>query len=236
MANIIRLGGGAGSKKAQLATIVVTAPTGSTVIATKGDITLTAPEVNGTWTFSVPEAGTWTLTATKGSENTSTTIDVIESYDVELTYSWTATITGNGRTSASVTIDGTKYNSATIVQVSHATTITFEARSGQYKVLVPSVKQYYFYGYIKVNGTVVAGSDTFTALTSDPGTATYSMIADKDMTIALSYRDYPNKDIVRSAGVIDITYNATAAQTAALEREVMASALQTLGVETEETV
>lgn len=237
MANIIRLGVGAGGKKAQLATIVVTAPTGSTVIATKNDITLTAPEVNGTWTFSVPEAGTWTLTATKGSNSSSTTVNVIGSYDAELVYSWTATITGNGGGVATVTIDGTNYGSATTVQVPRGATIKFTANSGRYYMYAHTGGgMYYFYGCIKVNGKVVAGSSSTSGTTSDPGAATYSMVANNDMAIALSYRDFSDKTNYRNAGIIDITYNATAAQTAALEREVMASALQTLGVETEETV
>lgn len=237
MANIIRLGGGAGGKKTQLATIVVTAPTGSTVTATKDDITLTAPEVNGTWTFSVPEAGTWTLTAIKGSNSSSTTIDVIGSYDAELVYNWTATITGNGGGSANVTINGTNYGSAATVQVPRGATINFTANSGHYyQYAQHGSAMYYFYGCIKLNGTVVAGSSSTSMRPSDPGAATYSMIANNDMTIALSYRDFSNKERYRNAGIIEITYTATAAQTAALEREVMASALQTLGVETEETV
>lgn len=240
MANIIRLGGGAGGKKAQLATIVVTAPTGSNVTATKGDITLTAPEVNGTWTFSVPEAGTWTLTAIKGSDSSSTTIDVIGSYDAELVYNWTATITGNGGGVATATIDGTDYGSAATVQVPRGATIQFTANSGKYYRFVPNKpsqsRNYYFYGCIKVNGTVVAGSDSTSSQSSDPGAATYSMVPTNDMTIALSYKDLSGYDNYRNAGIIEITYNATEAQTAALEREVMANALQTLGVETEETV
>lgn len=235
MANIIRLGGGAGGKKTQLATIVVTAPTGSTVTATKGDITLTAPEVNGTWTFSVPEAGTWTLTAIKGSDSSSTTIDVIGSYDAELVYNWTATITGNGGGVATVTINGTNYGSAATVQVPRGATINFTANSGQYYMRGLN-QMYYFYGCIKVNGKVVAGSDDSSGTTTHLRNETYSMVANNDMTIALSYRDFSNKERYRNAGIIEITYNATEAQTAALEREVMASALQTLGVETEETV
>ena len=62
------------------------------------------------------------------------------------------------------------------------------------------------------------------------------MVANNDMTIALSYRDFSDKPSYRNAGIINITYTDTAAQTAALEREVMANALQTLGVETEESV
>ena len=237
MANIIRFGGGAGGKKAQLATIVVTAPTGSIVTATKGDITLTAPEVNGTWTFSVPEAGTWTLTAIKDSNSSSTTIDVIGSYNAELVYSWTATITGNGGGGATVTVGGTNYGSAATVQVPRGATIKFTANSGKYyQSMHVGGDMYYFYGRIKVNGGVVAGSSSLSSVTKDPGGATYSMVANNDMTIALSYRDFSDKQQYRNAGIIDITYTATAAQTAALEREVMASALNTVGVETEETV
>ena len=39
--------------------IIVTAPTGSTVTCSKGSTVLHAEEVNGTWTFNVPEYGEW---------------------------------------------------------------------------------------------------------------------------------------------------------------------------------
>ena len=54
------------------ASIVVSYPVGSTLTATNGSITLTATDTTGNYTFVVPMAGTWTITATDGN-NTATT-------------------------------------------------------------------------------------------------------------------------------------------------------------------
>lgn len=54
------------------ASIVVTYPAGSTLTAKNGSITLTATDTTGNYTFVVPMAGTWTITATDGN-NTATT-------------------------------------------------------------------------------------------------------------------------------------------------------------------
>ena len=54
------IGGGGGGLLPQ---IIVTAEPGSTVTCTKGDIVLTAEEVDGTWTFDVPEYGEWVVTS-----------------------------------------------------------------------------------------------------------------------------------------------------------------------------
>ena len=62
--------------------IVVTAPTGSTVTCTKGAIVLNAEEVEGTWTFNVPEYGEWTVHS--GLLATSVIIDSVKQYSLEL--------------------------------------------------------------------------------------------------------------------------------------------------------
>lgn len=56
-------------------TIIVTAPTGSTVTCKMGSTTKTAPEKNGVWAFGGLDLGTWTITSTKGSAMT--TQDVV---------------------------------------------------------------------------------------------------------------------------------------------------------------
>ena len=68
--------------------IVVTAPTGSTVTCVKDGVTLTATEASGTWTFDVPDYGTWTVNAVKGGESASDTVGVTEvkQYNVSLAY------------------------------------------------------------------------------------------------------------------------------------------------------
>ena len=50
-------------------TIIVTAPTGSTVTCKMGSTTKTATEKNGVWTFGGLGLGTWTITSTKGGDS-----------------------------------------------------------------------------------------------------------------------------------------------------------------------
>lgn len=78
------LGGGGGES----ATIVVTAPTGSTVTMSHGGKTTTGTEVSGTWTFKAQEYGTYTVTATKDGQTATKTVvvDAATQYDVSLAY------------------------------------------------------------------------------------------------------------------------------------------------------
>lgn len=50
-------------------TIIVTAPTGSTVTCKMGSTTKTATEKNGVWKFGGLDLGTWTITSTKGGDS-----------------------------------------------------------------------------------------------------------------------------------------------------------------------
>lgn len=59
------------------ATINVTYPEGSTCTCSDGTTTLTAPDTTGTWACVVPNAGTWTVTATDGED--------ADTLDVEIT-------------------------------------------------------------------------------------------------------------------------------------------------------
>lgn len=70
------------------ATIVVSAPTGSTVTATLGTTVLRTTEKNGVWTFNVRAFGVWTINATLGSESTQTEVNVTQdtTYNVSLSY------------------------------------------------------------------------------------------------------------------------------------------------------
>lgn len=63
-------GFGASGGSPNKSTIIVTAPTGSTVTCKMGSTTKTATEKNGVWKFGGLDLGTWTLTATKGSDTT----------------------------------------------------------------------------------------------------------------------------------------------------------------------
>lgn len=68
--------------------IVVTAPTGSTVTAKLGDKVYTATEQDGKWVFDVEGYGTYTITATKGSDQETVTVavTVVQQYSIALYY------------------------------------------------------------------------------------------------------------------------------------------------------
>lgn len=111
LGNPITLGGGGGNE------LIVTAPTGSTVTATKGSITKTATEKNGTWTFKGLEAGDWEIVATKGS-NTKTITVTITNESAEIYYKPDFTYTG----------DWEWYNEEhTILKLKTSGTITFDS-------------------------------------------------------------------------------------------------------------
>ena len=58
------------------ATINITYPAGSTCTCSDGTTTLTAPDTSGTWVCVVPNAGTWTVSSTNGSESTSEAVSI----------------------------------------------------------------------------------------------------------------------------------------------------------------
>lgn len=71
------------------ATINVTYPAGSTCTATDGSTTLNAPDTTGMWACIVPNAGTWTVSCTDGTQTASTTATVSaegEAVNVKLAY------------------------------------------------------------------------------------------------------------------------------------------------------
>lgn len=67
--------------------IVVSAPSGARVTATKGSDTVSGTSVNGGCSLVVPEAGTWSVRATMGGITSDTkTVSVVDSYAVELNF------------------------------------------------------------------------------------------------------------------------------------------------------
>lgn len=65
-----------GSSGASFATISVVYPSGSTCTCSKGAITLSDQSTNGKVIFIVPEAGTWTVTASNGDNTNSQNINI----------------------------------------------------------------------------------------------------------------------------------------------------------------
>lgn len=108
--------------------IIVTVKSGATVTATKGRLSVSGTSVNGTCTLIVPEAGTWSVSATLGGQTSDTkSVSVVDSYALELSFlkgnfadnDWTSIIeachsgsvpntwiVGNSK---SMTINGTNY-------------------------------------------------------------------------------------------------------------------------------
>lgn len=71
------------------ATINITYPSGSTCTCSDGTTTLSAPDTSGTWACIVPNAGTWTVTSTSGTETDSNAVTITtdgQSTSVELSY------------------------------------------------------------------------------------------------------------------------------------------------------
>lgn len=71
------------------ATIKVTYPSGSTLTCTNGSTTLTATTTTGSYTFTVPNSGTWTVKAVSGSNTASESVSITtsgQSASVTLTY------------------------------------------------------------------------------------------------------------------------------------------------------
>lgn len=71
------------------ATIAVTYPEGSTCTCSDGSTTLTAPDTSGSYTFTVPNAGTWIVTCKSDTQSKSTNVNITkdgQSASVTLAY------------------------------------------------------------------------------------------------------------------------------------------------------
>ena len=67
--------------------IIVSVTSGATVTATKGSLSVSGTSVNGTCTLVVPEAGTWSVTATLNGETSNTmNVSVKDSYALTLNF------------------------------------------------------------------------------------------------------------------------------------------------------
>ncbi len=101
--------------------IIVTVKSGATVTATKGSLSVSGTSVNGTCTLTVPETGTWSVSATLGGQTSDTkTVSVTDSYAVSLIFfSATITITVDSGATVSLQKDGatiqTKTSTGTVV-------------------------------------------------------------------------------------------------------------------------
>lgn len=74
---------------ASFAIIAVTYPSGSTCTCSNGNITLTDSNTNGQVIFNIPSTGTWTVTATDGTDSVSESVSITaegQFASVELTF------------------------------------------------------------------------------------------------------------------------------------------------------
>ena len=83
---------GVGSGTGKLfAAIGVTYDEGAILTCTNGTKTLKAKTTTGRWVFAIPEAGTWTVTATAGTDTSSETVEITtegQSVNVDLARYW----------------------------------------------------------------------------------------------------------------------------------------------------
>ena len=90
---ILNIGGGGGLP----IRLIVTAPTGSTISVTQGTTVLSANEVNGVWTFTIPSLGVWTINATIEWQSLTQDVDIskVGQYNVTLEGPVKATLNDN---------------------------------------------------------------------------------------------------------------------------------------------
>ena len=113
--------------------LIVTVSAGATVTATNGSKTISGTaDSTGVCTLTVPEPGTWSVSATLGGQTSDTkTVSITGSYAVALTF-FSATITVNVDSGASVTL---KKGSATIAtKTSNGTAVFTVTETGAYTV------------------------------------------------------------------------------------------------------
>lgn len=87
--------------------IGVTYPAGSTLTCTNGSKTLTAKTTSGQWVFAIPEAGTWTVTATDGTNTKSETVEIAsEGQSVSVVLSYKFVLFENGKFASGYAVSG----------------------------------------------------------------------------------------------------------------------------------
>lgn len=86
------------------AAIGVTYPAGSTLTCTNGTTTLKAKTTTGEWVFAIPKAGTWTVTATNGTDSKSQSVSITKEGQFESVELWyTLMLYKNGEEYSAVT-------------------------------------------------------------------------------------------------------------------------------------
>lgn len=112
--------------------LVVSVTSGAAVTATKGSKTVNGTAAGGSCTLTLPEAGTWSVKATLGGQTSNTkSVSVVDSYAVALTF-FSATITVNVDSGASVTLE--KGGTTIATKTSNGTAVFTVTETGEYTV------------------------------------------------------------------------------------------------------
>lgn len=113
--------------------LIVTVSAGATVTATNGSKTISGTsDSTGVCTLTVPEPGTWSVSATLGGQTSDTkTVSIKDSYAVALTF-FSATITVNVDSGAIVTLK--KGGTTIATKTSNGTTVFTVTETGTYTV------------------------------------------------------------------------------------------------------
>ena len=113
--------------------IIVAVTSGATVTASKGSLSVSGTSVNGTCTLTVPEAGTWSVSATLSGQTSDTkTVSITDTYMVSLSFfSATITVTVDSGASVSLQKDGTTIQTKT----STGTVVFTVTETGTYTIV-----------------------------------------------------------------------------------------------------
>ena len=112
--------------------LVVSVTSGAAVTATKGSKTVNGTAAGGSCVLSLPEAGTWSVKATLNGQTSDTkNVSVVDSYAVALTF-FSATITVNVDSGASVTLK--KGGTTIATKTSTGTAVFTVTETGAYTV------------------------------------------------------------------------------------------------------
>lgn len=110
--------------------LVVSVTSGAAVTATKGSKTVNGTAAGGSCVLSLPEAGTWSVKATLNGQTSDTkSVSVVDSYAVALTF-FSATITVNVDSGASVTLK--KGGTTIATKTSNGTAVFTVTETGTY--------------------------------------------------------------------------------------------------------
>ena len=112
--------------------LVVSVTSGAAVTATKGSKAVDGTAAGGSCVLSLPEAGTWSVKATLNGQTSDTkSVSVVDSYAVALTF-FSATITVNVDSGASVTLK--KGGTTIATKTSNGTAVFTVTETGAYTV------------------------------------------------------------------------------------------------------